>query len=69
VVLDLSDVELCATRTLSVVAEAHRRLGARGGWLRLVAVNPRVAAALDAAELPAAFTPYRAAISKTDEVC
>ncbi len=68
VVLDLAHVELCATRMFTVVAQAHRWLRARGGWLRLVAVNPRVAAALDAVELPALFTLYREATREISDV-
>ncbi|WP_219419568.1 hypothetical protein [Pseudonocardia nigra] len=52
----------------TVVAQAHRWLRARGSWPRLVAVNPMVAAALDAAELPAVFTLYREATREISDV-
>lgn len=56
--LDLARVTVCHTGLFTVLAHAHDRLRARGGWLRLVGLSPVVLTALDRASIPEIFTVY-----------
>lgn len=56
VVVDLSEVTSCDPLVLRVMSAAVRRLSVRQGWLRLIGIQPSVAAMLNTAELPDHFT-------------
>ncbi len=50
-VVDLTEVTFCDSGGLSAFIDTHRLTGARGGWLRLAAAQPRVLAVLQATNL------------------
>lgn len=41
-VLDLSEVEICDSSGLNLIAASHQAAAARGGWLRLAGLQPIV---------------------------
>jgi anti-anti-sigma factor len=51
VVLDLSDVAMCDSSGLSLMAQAHLLATRQGGWLRLAGVHPDVRRVLEATNL------------------
>jgi anti-anti-sigma factor len=50
-VLDLSDVDMCDSSGLNLLAQTHRIAARHGGWLRLVGVHPNVRRVLGATNL------------------
>src|SRR4051812_48659787 len=50
-VLDLSDVDICDSSGLNLLAQTHRIAVRHGGWLRLAGVHPNVRRVLDATNL------------------
>jgi anti-anti-sigma factor len=51
IVLDLTDVDLCDSSGLNMMAQTHLMATRHGGWLRLAGVQPIVRQVLDATHL------------------
>jgi anti-anti-sigma factor len=51
VILDLSNVDVCDSTSLNMMAQAHRMAAQHGGWLRLAGVQPGVLRVLQATNL------------------
>jgi anti-anti-sigma factor len=58
IVLDLSEVDVCDSSGLNLMAQTHRTVTSRGGWLRLAGVRPIVREVLDATDLTRVLAAY-----------
>jgi anti-sigma B factor antagonist len=51
IIVDLSDVDLCDSSGLNLIATSHQTAATRDGWLRVVGLQPMVRRAIEATNL------------------